>query len=132
MSMNPKVKALIEGKKITVEGLGLLGRGLGDVRFLASHGAILTVTNLKSKEALKESLASLQDIPNIVFHLGGHVPQDFKNCDMVLKAAGVPLDSPYIAEARKNNIPIEMSSALFTKYAEVTVIGVTGKEGNQR
>ena len=89
MSMNLKVKALIEGKKITVMGLGLLGRGLGDVRFLASNGAILTVTDLKSKGDLKDSLASLQDFPNIVFHLDGHVLGDFKNCDMVLKAAGV-------------------------------------------
>jgi UDP-N-acetylmuramoylalanine-D-glutamate ligase len=38
------------GKKITVMGLGLLGRGLGDVRYLASSGADLIVTDLKTKE----------------------------------------------------------------------------------
>ena len=37
---------------------------------------------------------------------------------MIIKAAGVPLDSIYIAEARKNDIPIEMDASLFVKLAE--------------
>src|SRR5271168_3818737 len=109
MLMSQKAKTLFEGKKITVMGLGLLGRGLGDIRFLASAGAQLTVTDLKSKDELKESIEALKEFPEIVFHLGEHILSDFRNCDMVLKAAGVSLDSVYIKEARENNIPIEMS-----------------------
>ncbi len=35
------VKNLFDGKKITLMGLGLLGRGVGDAEFLAAAGAEL-------------------------------------------------------------------------------------------
>ena len=91
-----------KGKKITVMGLGLLGRGLGDIKFLADCGAHLTVTDLKTTEQLAPSLAQLKDVRGITYHLGGHDMDDFRHADLVLKAAGVPQDSPYIAEARKH------------------------------
>jgi UDP-N-acetylmuramoylalanine--D-glutamate ligase len=123
-------KDFFKGKKITVMGLGLLGRGLGYTKFLAECGAILTVTDLKSKEQLATSVTALSKYPNITFVLGRHRLADFKHADMVIKAGGVPLDSPYIAEARKNKIPIEMDASLFAQIApDVILIGVTGTRG---
>ncbi|MDQ3014288.1 MAG: UDP-N-acetylmuramoyl-L-alanine--D-glutamate ligase [bacterium] len=118
-----------KGKKITVMGLGLLGRGVGDVAFLAEEGAELIVTDLKSKEELASSLESLKNFKNITYVLGEHRLEDFRNRDFILKAASVPLESPYIAEAQKNNIPVEMSSSLFVKLSGVTAIGITGTRG---
>lgn len=49
---------------------------------------------------------------------------------MILKAAGVPLDSLYIKEAKDNKIPIEMDASLFAKLAQgVKIVGVTGTRG---
>ncbi len=45
-------KKLFEGKKITIMGLGLLGRGIQVTKFLAECGAQLTVTDLKSEKDL--------------------------------------------------------------------------------
>ncbi len=45
-----------KNKKITVMGLGFLGRGVGDAAFLAKCGAKLIVTDLKTKEQLPECL----------------------------------------------------------------------------
>ena len=45
--------AYFRGKRITVMGLGLLGRGVGDARFLAERGADLIVTDLKTRERLE-------------------------------------------------------------------------------
>ncbi len=118
-----------DGKKITVMGLGLLGRGLGDVRYLAEQGAHLTVTDLKSEEQLATSVEALKGYPNITFVLGEHRLEDFRERDLVLKAAGVPLDSPYIEEAHKNRIPVKMSSALFAEIAQIPVVGITGTRG---
>ncbi len=117
------------GMRITVMGLGLLGRGVGDVHFLARTGAELIVTDLKSQAELEESLTQLIDFPKIQFVLGEHRLEDFRNRDMVLKAAGVPLDSPYIEEARKEGIPVRMSADLFAQIARVPVIGITGTRG---
>jgi len=120
-----------KGKKVTLMGLGLLGRGVGDAEFLARYGAGLIVTDLKSTEELKPSLERLKGFSNITYHLGGHQLEDFHDRDFILKAAGVPLDSLYIAEARKTGVSIEMDASLFAKLAPagVTLIGVTGTRG---
>ncbi|TSC60083.1 MAG: UDP-N-acetylmuramoylalanine--D-glutamate ligase [Parcubacteria group bacterium Gr01-1014_107] len=122
-------EAYFKGEKITVMGLGLLGRGVGDVKFLAKCGAILTITDLKPKAELKESLEQLRGLKNIKFVLGKHRLRDFRHTGLVLKAAGVPLDSPFVREARRNKIPVEMSTALFAKLSPATIVGVTGTRG---
>lgn len=111
-------------------GLGLLGRGLNDAKFFAECGAELTITDLKTKEQLEPTLKKLAKYKNIKYVLGEHRLEDFRNCDFVLKAAGVPLDSIYIKEAKENNIPVEMDESLFAKCApNVKVVGVTGTRG---
>lgn len=120
------------GKRVTVMGLGLLGRGVGDAEFLAECGAEVLVTDEKTEEQLKESVERLRKFSNVSFRLGEHKEEDFTQCDMVLKAAGVPLDSPYIAAAKKAGVPAYMSTALFAKFASdigATIVGVTGTRG---
>jgi len=123
------VGAYFKGKKITVMGLGLLGRGVGDARYLAECGADLIVTDLKTSEQLAESVAQLEGFKNITFALGEHRLEDFVGRDLTLKAAGVPLDSIYIAEAKKNGIPVRMSADLLMELSGVQAIGVTGTRG---
>lgn len=123
------MKGYFKDKKITVMGLGLLGRGVGDAGFLAKNGADLTITDLKSRKELKTSLDKLKKFKSVKYIFGKHRLRDFRNRDMILKSASVPLDSIYIKEARKNKIPIEMSASLFAKLSDATIIGVTGTRG---
>src|SRR3989338_9805688 len=115
--------ARFRGKRITVIGLGLLGRGVGDARYLAECGAELIVTDLKTRKELAESVAQLESFPNITFVLGKHRLEDFRERDFILKAAGVPLDSIYIAEAKRNGIPVRMSADLFAEISNIHCIG---------
>lgn len=110
-------------------GLGLLGRGVNDAKFLAECGADLVVTDLKTRVQLKNSLKELKDFKCIRYVLGKHRLEDFQKKDFILKAAGVPLDSSYIAEAKKYHIPIEMDASLFARLASARIIGVTGTRG---
>lgn len=122
----------IRGKKITVMGLGLLGRGVGDIRFLAQCGARITVTDKKTETELSDSIKTLSDIPNVTYHLGGHQEEDFVAADMVLKAPATPLDSPFIQKAIDSGVHVTMSTALAAKYAHdmgVITVGVTGTRG---
>ncbi|MBI2039363.1 MAG: UDP-N-acetylmuramoyl-L-alanine--D-glutamate ligase [Candidatus Niyogibacteria bacterium] len=124
------MNSYFKNKKITVMGLGLLGRGLGDVRYLAKNGAELIVTDLKTRKDLRESLAKLRGLRGVQYVLGKHRLGDFCGRDFILKAAGVALDSPYIAEARKRGIPVEMDESLFMQLAPPIVsIGITGTRG---
>lgn len=124
-----ELQSYFRGKKITVMGLGLLGRGVGDARYLASQGAELTVTDLKSAEDLATSVGALSDFPNVTFILGEHRLEDFRDRDFILKAAGVPLDSIYIEEARKAGVPIKMSASWFKELSGIPLIGITGTRG---
>jgi len=123
-------------KKITVMGLGLLGRGVGVVKYLVSKGARVTVTDLKTAKELKPSIDEIKIFLKnkkgtypVKFILGKHRMENFRNVDMIFKAAGVPLDSPFIAEAKKNSIPIFMDDALFAREVQCKIIGITGTRG---
>jgi UDP-N-acetylmuramoylalanine--D-glutamate ligase len=123
-----------QGKKVTVMGLGLLGRGIGDTQFLAENGAELIVTDKKTKEDLMISLQALEKYIGITYRLGEHLLSDFENRDFILKAAGVPLESEYIRHAKEKNIPVYMSAALVAHIAKenlkgVKIVGVTGTRG---
>ena len=123
--------AYFRGKKVTLMGLGLLGRGIGDARFLATAGAELIVTDMKSAEALQPALDALAGLP-ITFRLGEHHLEDFRGRDIVLVAPKTPLSSPYVAEARASGAHVTMSAALaatFAQNAGVPVVGVTGTRG---
>jgi len=110
-------------------GLGVLGRGIQVTKFLAECGAKLTVTDLKGKNDLRSALKVLKKY-NIRYVLGKHDLSDFEHADMVIKAGGVPLDSPYIKHARSRGIPIAMDASIFAKIAkDVTIIGITGTRG---
>ncbi len=121
--------SFFKGKRITLMGLGLLGRGVGDAEFLARYASELIVSDLKSEQELEASLLRLKNFSNIHYTLGKHDLEDFKNRDLILKAAGVLLDSPYIAEAKKNGIPVRMSADLLMELSKVKTIGVTGTRG---
>lgn len=118
-----------KGKKITVMGLGLLGRGVGDAAFLADCGAEVTVTDLKTEEQLASSLEQLKQCSNITYVLGEHREEDFENRDIILVAAGVPADSKYLAHAREHGVRLVQSAALFAELAKIPVIGITGTRG---
>ena len=125
------VKSFFKDKKITVIGLGLLG-GVSEIKFLAEMGADLIVTDLKSKKELKSSLDILKKFKNIKYTIAHHDFKDFQNRDLIVKAPTTPLESPYIALARKNGIPVVMWAALFSKFAKESgakIVGVTGTRG---
>ncbi|HFC76963.1 MAG TPA: UDP-N-acetylmuramoyl-L-alanine--D-glutamate ligase [Candidatus Moranbacteria bacterium] len=119
-----------KNKKITVFGLGLLGGGLGVVKFLAKHGARkIIITDIKTKQELKKTVSKLKGIQNIELVLGYHRIEDFTKVDMVIKNPGISWDNKYIKKALDKKIPVEMDSSLFFKLCKNKIIGVTGTKG---
>lgn len=132
--MSQVYKKYFKDKKITLMGLGLLGRGVGDALFLAECGADLIVTDMKTSKELAESLEKLSHYKNITYVLGEHRLEDFENRDIVIKAAGVSLESLFIEHARLHSTQVIMDEALFVETAQkmnldLTIIGVTGTRG---
>jgi UDP-N-acetylmuramoylalanine-D-glutamate ligase len=93
----------VRGKRALVMGLGLHGGGLGVARFLAAHGADVTVTDLRGPELLQPSLDALAGYP-IRFVLGRHDEADFSAADMVIRNPGVPARS-WVSPAPRGRPP---------------------------
>jgi UDP-N-acetylmuramoylalanine--D-glutamate ligase len=104
----------LEGKKVLLVGLGILGGGVATAKWLIQNGAELSVTDLKDEGHLKESLNKLKEF-QIKYTLGEHKKEDLEGIDMVVLNPDVPFDSPFVEEIKRRNIPIENELTLFTK-----------------
>jgi UDP-N-acetylmuramoylalanine--D-glutamate ligase len=118
----------LQGANVTVMGLGLHGGGAGVTRFLHHRGAEVTVTDLKSREELCQSLTELEGL-EISFTLGEHRESDFARADVVVVNPAVPLDSPYLDIAREHGARLTSELNLFVTLCPGTVVGITGSAG---
>ena len=121
----------IKDKKITVMGLGLNGGGEACVRFFLKHGAYVTVTDMKTREQLKETVFRLEndsslDTSRLKYVFGEHKIEDFKDAFCVIKNPGVKYENNKYLEAAKN---IETDISIFLNFTKYKVIAVTGSKG---
>lgn len=143
-------KKYFEGKRITKQGFGFLGRGANVVKFLLENGANVLVTDMKSEKDLEKSIREVEDFiqekkidkSKITYRLGEHKLEDFetKNCDFVIQASGVAKDNIYLNHSKENNIKVYQESSLFVEIIrdfnsvleeedKIKIIGATGTRG---
>lgn len=118
----------LEGKQVLVMGLGTFGGGASTVEYLLDRGANVTVTDLATSDELEESLERLRG-RHVSYVLGEHCREDFREADLVIVNPAVPLDSPYLEEARRAGTPLESSINLFVKQCPASITGITGTVG---
>lgn len=116
------------GKKVLVMGLGLLGGGVSVASFFASHGAQVSVTDLRTEKELAPSLLKLNKY-QIKYVLGQHRYEDFQNVDLIVKNPAVKNDNPFLKYAKGLKKEIIMEDSLFFKFCPCLIIGVTGTRG---
>lgn len=127
--MFTELKEKFNEKRVLIMGLGLHGGGIATTKFFHSLGAKLTITDIKTKSQLSQSLEKIKNLKGIKFTLGKHDSQDFKNQDFILRNPDVPLDSPYLKTARKKKIPVITDIGIFLSYFKGKIIGITGTKG---
>lgn len=117
-------------KKVLIFGLGLNDGGLGMVDFFIDQGAKITITDGKTAEQLEKTLAKIDTKGlSIVYKLGGHDEQDFREHDIIIRNPAIKPDNPYLEIARKAGKTIEMEMSLFYKLAPCKIIGISGTKG---
>jgi len=119
-------REFLVGKRVTVLGLGIEGVDL--VRYLASQGASVTVSDAKSPEALSSRIKELDSLP-VRFSLGENRVEDAASADLVFVSQGIPLSLPAVQAARERGIPISSMTKLFLELCPGRVIGITGSSG---
>lgn len=119
----------LEGRNVTVMGLGHFGGGVEVAAWLARQGARVTVTDLADAQTLADSLAALVDVPIEAYHLGGHREEDFRHADLVVVNPAVRPGNRFVEIARESGARVSSELELFLERCPATVIGVTGSNG---
>ncbi|HRF96882.1 MAG TPA: hypothetical protein PLZ51_16855, partial [Aggregatilineales bacterium] len=115
---------ILEGRRVIVVGFARQGQALA--RWLPSTGARVIVTDQRPLEQID---VPLEDFPRVSFILGGHPSELLNNADLICVSGGVPLDIPFLEEARERNIPITNDAQLFIERCPAPIIGITGSAG---
>ncbi|MDR1444809.1 MAG: UDP-N-acetylmuramoyl-L-alanine--D-glutamate ligase [Treponema sp.] len=116
------------GRKVLIMGLGRHGGGIESAKYLARHGAELTITDVQDEKTLAPSIEKLEtatESAKIRYVLGKHEMADFEKADLVIKNPGVRSDSPYLQAARR----VETDISLFLARSPARLIAVTGSKG---
>ncbi|MBS0262011.1 MAG: UDP-N-acetylmuramoyl-L-alanine--D-glutamate ligase [Planctomycetes bacterium] len=115
--------------RVTVMGLGKFGGGIGAVRFLAHHGARVTVTDTKPASLLAEPITQIADCPHVIHKFGGHQDVDFRDTDLVVASPAVDRAHPCLEIARTTGIPVTSEMNLFWERNRGKTVCVTGSNG---
>ncbi len=116
----------LNGKKVLV--VGLARTGLAAVKFLKTKGSIVTTTETKPKEEMKESIQDLEGM-DIPMEWGGHRSMTFLKSDLIVVSPGVDLSIQPIQEALKKGIPVISEIELAYRFIPIPIIAVTGTNG---
>ncbi len=108
--------------------VGAARQGTALARYLALHGAHVVLNDSRKPSQLREARASLAGLP-IGWVLGDHPFRLLDGADLVCPSGGVPLELPFLAEARKRGIPLSNDTQIFLNLAPCPVIGITGSAG---
>lgn len=124
------IKQNFKGKNTLLMGLGILGGGVNIAKWLLKQGANLTITDLKTKDELKESVDSLKRYKNVSFILGKHREKDFIRNEIIVFNQDILIDNPFLKIVETNNKQIENELTLFFKFSPTkNIIAVTGTRG---
>ena len=116
----------LAGARCLVVGLAREGTALA--RYLAEHGAAVTVTDARPADALEHTQAALAGLP-LAFALGGHPLSLLDEAQILFVSPGVPLEIPLLAEARRRGLPLSSETRLFTRLCPAPIVGITGSSG---
>jgi UDP-N-acetylmuramoylalanine--D-glutamate ligase len=116
----------LKGKKVIVVGLGK--SGLAAAIFLRRQGAHVTVSDIRSAEALAKDIPALLD-EGINVEAGGHGLLTFRRQDLIVVSPGVPLDTPELVQARNLGRPIIGELELAARFLKGQILAVTGSNG---
>jgi UDP-N-acetylmuramoylalanine--D-glutamate ligase len=114
------------GKRILILGAARQGQALA--RWLARHGARVTLNDLRPLDDMRATQAALSDV-DVEWVLGSHPLELLARVDLLCPSGGIPLTLPIVAEAIQRGIPLSNDTQIFLEAAPCKTIGITGSAG---
>src|SRR5438477_12965212 len=103
----------LDGRTVTIMGVGRHGGGVAAARYCALSGAVITVADLADEQSLAKSLSQLQDVRIARFALGHHAADDFRSADVVVVNPAVQPGNEFVEIARQAGATITSEIELF-------------------
>jgi UDP-N-acetylmuramoylalanine--D-glutamate ligase len=116
----------LKNKRVLVVGLGKSGKSAA--LFLRDRGARVTVSDVRSAEALAGEIPALLDA-GIMVETGGHGLLTFRRQDLIVVSPGVPFDTPELKQVRAFGLPILGELELASRFLQGQVVAITGSNG---
>jgi len=116
----------LKNKRVLVVGLGKSGKSAA--LFLRDRGARVTVSDVRSAEALAGEIPALLDA-GIMVETGGHGLLTFRRQDLIVVSPGVPCDTPELKQVRAFGLPIIGELELASRFLQGQVVAITGSNG---
>ena len=118
-----------KGKRVVI--IGAARQGLALARYLARHGASVTLNDRRTPEQLSAEMHEMQQSGSkIEWVTGGHPLSALEpRPDLVCISGGIPLDNPLIVMARQNDIRLSNDTQIFMDAVPCKTVGITGSAG---
>ena len=116
----------LKGKKVLVVGLGK--SGLAAALFLRRRGAQVTVSDVRSAEALAKDIPALLE-EGIMVETGGHGLLTFRRQDLIVVSPGVPLETPELVQVKGFGLPVIGELELAARFLKGHLAAITGSNG---
>jgi UDP-N-acetylmuramoylalanine--D-glutamate ligase len=116
----------LKGKKVLV--VGMARTGIAAAKFLKEKGSLVTTTEVKPKEEMKEAVESLRGM-NVSEEWGGHQTEAFLKQDLIVVSPGVDLNIEPVQKAIQHGVRVISEIELACRFIHVPIIAVTGTNG---
>jgi UDP-N-acetylmuramoylalanine--D-glutamate ligase len=116
----------LEGKRVLV--VGLARTGVAAALFCAGYGAVVTATDIKPEEELREVAGKLR-AAGVALALGPSAAVDLTGTDLIVVSPGVPAKLPLLETARTLGISVWSEIELAWRFLRGKLIAITGSNG---
>lgn len=118
--------SMLSGLRIVIVGLGKEGQALA--HYLTGHELSVTATDARTAQQLNTAVTELE-AKGVSLVLGEHPTELLDAADILFVSPGVPLEIPFLQEARARKIPLSTESRLFCHLCPARIVAITGSSG---
>jgi UDP-N-acetylmuramoylalanine--D-glutamate ligase len=114
------------GKKVLV--VGMARTGIATAKFLKAKGSLVTTTEVKPEEEMKEAVQELKGM-DFSTEWGGHRTETFLKQDLIVASPGVDLSVDPIQKAIRHGVRVISEIELAYHFIHVPILAITGTNG---
>jgi UDP-N-acetylmuramoylalanine--D-glutamate ligase len=116
----------LHGKKVLV--VGMARTGIATAKFLKAKGSLVTTTEVRPEEEMKEAVQELKGM-DLSTEWGGHRTETFLKQDIIVVSPGVDLNIDPIQKAIRHGVRVISEMELAYHFIHVPIIAITGTNG---